>query len=534
MRMSLQFVLMIAFSCLFSSCMTVGGRIVFSGDVYSKQTETYMESMTWTDGAVFVLIAGAALCVLWLVHRGFDRLQAGCLAKKERRHRFGFACFAAICLLAAWMPYVLSVAPGIVHGDSLESIAQMLERGHPTSNHHPMFYTILVGIFLKIGTVCFGSVTAGVMLYSAFQICMMVFCIVCVLMLMYDKGVHSILIGISLAYFMFMPIFANFAVTMWKDPLFSCMLLALSVLLFVLVDRRRVGRLWFVLFGCAGLGAMIFRNNGIYVFLVLSLMAAALVRRYAKRLAVAALAAIMLYAAMTTAATRLWNVHGDFVENLGIPLQQLGYAMNNGGEFSQEDREYLYTLMPDHVWGYAYRPCLVDTIKWNPLFDYTFLNSDKGRFFEVWAHGLKDNPLMYIKAYVLETFGFWLPGVQDDYGYTEIVAIPDNGYGIEPIDLFEQIFGFSIRQQVEAYQIYIGSGTLLWLCLFGCLLAMRQRKQACAAYLPALLNWGTVMVATPVAFSLRYVYIFALGLPFYLALPLMIRNAEDKQKAGIS
>ena len=40
-------------------------------------------------------------------------------------------------------------------------------------------------------------------------------------------------------------------------------------------------------------------------------------------------------------------------------------------------------------------------------------------------------------------------------------------------------------------------------------------------YLPALGNALTVFLATPVAFSLRYVYVFAIGLPLYVLLPFL-------------
>ncbi|MBF1013231.1 MAG: hypothetical protein HXK83_09355, partial [Lachnospiraceae bacterium] len=40
-------------------------------------------------------------------------------------------------------------------------------------------------------------------------------------------------------------------------------------------------------------------------------------------------------------------------------------------------------------------------------------------------------------------------------------------------------------------------------------------------YLPALGNVLTVLIATPVAFSLRYVYVFAIGLPLYVLLPFL-------------
>lgn len=516
----LQTGLIAAAACLFSLCITVGRHIVFSGDVFAKQAENHMTPLSAADLPVFAAVAAAALCVLLAMHRHFDRISGLCLTGKERRHGLLFACFAALCLLAAWLPYTLSIAPGIVHADSMESIGQMLEHGHPTSNHHPMFYTLLVGVFMKMGTVLFGSVSAGVMLYSAFQVSVTIFCIVCILTLMYHQRVSGVLIGAALAYYMFLPVFPNMSVTMWKDPLFSCMLLALSVLLYVLIDREKIGRLWFVLFGAAGLGAMMFRNNGVYVFFGAAVLAAWLVRRHAKRLAVTALAALALYAGMSAAATRVWNIYSDYVENLGIPLQQLGYAINNGGEFSQEDTEYLFELMPQEVWNYAYRPCLVDTIKWNPQFNLEFLLETKGQFFRVWLNGLIRNPAAYVKAYLLETFGFWLPGVQNEYGYTEIL-MTENDRGIAFVDLFAQLFGRSIRPAVEAYQVYIGSGTLLWLFLLGGLLAGLGGRERCAPYLPALLNWGTVMIATPVAFSLRYVYIFALALPLYLAIPVM-------------
>jgi hypothetical protein len=84
-------------------------------------------------------------------------------------------------------------------------------------------------------------------------------------------------------------------------------------------------------------------------------------------------------------------------------------------------------------------------------------------------------------------------------------------------------------ETLKDYPIIMGSGTLLWLCLLGMTLIWMQRRNGVAVYLPALLNWATVMIATPVAFSLRYVYIFALGLPFFLAIPFMTSTAKSQE-----
>jgi len=40
------------------------------------------------------------------------------------------------------------------------------------------------------------------------------------------------------------------------------------------------------------------------------------------------------------------------------------------------------------------------------------------------------------------------------------------------------------------------------------------------------------MLAAPVAFSLRYVYIFALGLPFFLRLPVLMEDGRLKNGEG--
>lgn len=526
--MSLHGALTAAFSVLFAACVTVGRHIVYSRELEAKQALNYMTELGVADPAVFAAVAVMTAAALHLAEKAIAAMQSPLHAPRRDVRRF--ACMAALCLLAAWLPYALTVAPGNVYSDSLNSIVQVMNKGRPTNNHHPVFYTFAVGWLARISIALFGTANAGVMVYSVCQTALMILCIVCVLALMYDNGAPRAVVGLALAYYMLIPVFPNYAVTMWKDPLYSCMLLMLSVLLFVLVRRGEVGRTWFVLYAAAGLGTMALRNNGMYVYAALTILTAVLLRRYAKRILISGLAALVLFVGVSRAADYVWSIQGDFVENVGIPLQQLGYAINNDGEFSGQDREYLYKLMPEEVWNYAYRPCIVDTIKWNPQFNFYFLDDTKAEFFGVWFRGLLRNPLAYVKAYLMATYGFWMPGVQDEFGYME-VFIQVNEYGIRHLDLFERLFGFSIMPQVERFIVYIGSGTLLWLCLLGCVLAMGRRGSACAVYLPALLNWGTVMIAAPVAFSMRYVFVFMLGLPLYLAAPLMLHaNGRDEAR----
>ena len=56
-----------------------------------------------------------------------------------------------------------------------------------------------------------------------------------------------------------------------------------------------------------------------------------------------------------------------------------------------------------------------------------------------------------------------------------------------------------------------------------------KRYKNLLIYLPALFTWGTIMLATPIAFSMRYVYILVLIVPMDFVIPFLSKdNSEEK------
>lgn len=75
----------------------------------------------------------------------------------------------------------------------------------------------------------------------------------------------------------------------------------------------------------------------------------------------------------------------------------------------------------------------------------------------------------------------------------------------------------------------IGSAVFLLVMFFACaLVILRKDYKWLLLFLPAILNWLTVMAATPIATSLRYVYILVLLLPVDV---LVVLQAEQKEKS---
>ena len=51
--------------------------------------------------------------------------------------------------MAAWLPYMLALYPGVVLPDTLMSISQILGNT-PLTNHHSVIFTLTLGVFFKL------------------------------------------------------------------------------------------------------------------------------------------------------------------------------------------------------------------------------------------------------------------------------------------------------------------------------------------------------------------------------------------------
>ena len=514
------------FSAVFAAVYVLGRHIVYTGGIKGYPTENYMTSPNAAD--VLWLLAAFVLCyaAMALMSIIIDRLEspAGSGSRNKRLLIFVFAL-----LLLAWTPYLLSFYPGSVQGDSFSSIEQMIDVGHPNNNHHPVAYTLFLGIFLKIGEL-FSDYNIGICCYSAAQSVLMALVICRVVGFLRENGAHKVYIAAVIAFYALEPLFASYAIALWKDPLYSALLLLLSIQLYTVLRSGSIDRHMLIRMLLTALGAAFFRNNGIYVVIVAAAALAIALRNHRKLVTASFAGIIALYFTVTSIGYKAWGIEQEFVESVGIPIQQMGAVIYYDGNMSEADEEYAYQLMLQWWWQQNYAPCLVDQIKWNYFFDEDFLEQTKAEFIKTWiSMGIK-NPVTYVRAYLMETHGYWKPGVQDWYGYIQFIPEEINNvdrYGIRMRDEFKQIFGFSIAEPIENIKGAIGSGTLFWVITgFMLLTIIKRRRGAWIAYVPALANWLCIMIAAPAAYGLRYVFVFALGLPVYLFLPFICSKKD--------
>ena len=196
------------------------------------------------------LIAGAGWTVLaytaiYLVFECFDWFGAHRLRFTEARfgrlwraadlvlNRHPFAVPLAVIVLT-WLPTFIGCMPGLFMGDTGAQIRQWFNYPNGTSDylnlinpdvllnaHHPVVHTALLGTCVQLGMSAFGSENAGLLVYTTLQFLLTSLTVAYLVSSLKRFGTGLIPRAAVLAFFIFMPLFSNYAVLITKDVLFG-------------------------------------------------------------------------------------------------------------------------------------------------------------------------------------------------------------------------------------------------------------------------------------------------------------------------
>ena len=216
-------------------------------------------------------------------------------------------------------------------------------------------------------------------------------------------------------------------------------------------------------------------------------------------------------------------------------MQQIAYVVASDGNITDEQLEFINNICPIDVIKSKYAPCFVDTIKCDKEFDNEYLEANKGVFLKEWFKIFLKNPSAYVKAYLLNTIGFWdvnKATMEDSYINPLMWHFTDECMGVKQTNYIEVLTGKSIRGILHP-TFAISSAIYLFILLFSSLFTILKKKyKNLLILLPGFLTWLTIMIAVPLAFSLRYVYILLLTIPFTIIVPFFKNKEENKNDKG--
>jgi hypothetical protein len=444
----------------------------------------------------------------------------------EDNRRFAIAAFAILWGTALFS--LLSAYAGYCSVDSRDVFEQAAGRYQYSdhwryeglSNHHPILYTMLFRLVYMLTSSASEHVT--VFVFLAIQSCICSACLAWVLSWMNSKGkAHRAITVLALLAFAFVPVYAVHEITLWKDAMFSSVLLVFAFKLHGVCrfeeERRKAD---FVALAAIAMFVALLRNNGIYI--VICSMAFCLVACKGMRRPLAGSLAGAL-AVILSIQNPLFNMAGieksHFSESTGVAFQQIALIVKEDG-IGADGEAFLSNIVDVETMKESYVAHSFDKIKFNPGFDDSYLEAHKPEFLLLWARAVSAHPRTAMKAWVLQTEDIWRPGSVAEIS-TKLTI--DNSLPIDKIGL-----GWKPREafnKVEYALPYVfGKGAAIWIVawisLLSVLIRPDERAKAFVVFVPGVALFATMMLATPSSWDYRYIYYFTLlipTLPFFVA-----------------
>ena len=440
------------------------------------------------------------------------------------------AAVYSLVMLICWLPYYLTYFPGGIGNDDFEC-AKMCLGKIPWTNHHPVFFTAILNIFIKLVGGTDLSAAFGVMAFCQ----MFLLSIVLSLVLLWLEYRHAKrgFIYVSLGFFSLHPIVAMYSIYITKDVLFACIVVLLALLLLDIcravhdnhehLNHRSV---WIMLTVLSIL-TIISRNNGIFMICALAVSMFILLKHYRKQILIAFIIVFVINGLYKHA---IWPAMGiekqSFVESASIPLTQIAYTIYTDGYINTDDKEYLESIMPFEDVKREFSPGYVDTYKFSGSFNSDIIDKDPARLIKTWANLLRDNFGRFVEAYLFETCGYW------HYGISNTVAtegVQPNDLGIAGIDVIEIVSGYSMRGVLT--KLVLIARKLPMLCLLSQMAVeflaiilvtgqyIRRKKIIyVVAMIPFIALWISIMIATPAYCLFRYMC------PVFFLWPMLVRE----------
>lgn len=381
---------------LFVFCVVTGRELAAAGNIL------------WTAGNTFRILGislavggalGALVCALfyrWL-GRGnpmsADEREEGLCAlredsfvqkmgkwlcgKPEGRSAWNIYFGSLLLTFLMWLPAFLAYYPAICAYDMPVQMEQILSGSY--IDHHPIAHTLLIKWSMDLGESVFGSVNTGIGCYALLQMVLLAAVFALGVCCLYRRGVKRLWLILLQLFCMLYPFHMYMSVSVTKDTIFSAFFLAALFALSEISEGMEGRRCFAVLFFAAGIGMILFRNNGRYAFLVLLLflLAAAFLnqngRIWRSRIF---LLAVCTFLAGNLALSGIFKAvdaeQGDKREMLSIPIQQLSRTMlyhggigvteQDDGAMSDTDRALINDFILEEAYK-EYRADFTDPVK---------------------------------------------------------------------------------------------------------------------------------------------------------------------------
>lgn len=402
-------------------------------------------------------------------------IKASCTSKAaSKKELIIYFIFLIIC----WGIVLLGVYPGFFAYDATDEIIQVITRQF--TSHHPIFHVLYMGGIVQAGYKVFGTYNAGIFLFMLIQMALFGFGIVYCAFKMSDFGFGRTISRVMILFMGLFPVIPMCVLCSCKDSIFALVMLIWIVETYdwIIKENKRAGIIWTVL----SVLMCLIRNNAVYALAVSGIFIIIFWKKNRVKFSGLLIVSIVVYFAASALLGGIFHVSAtEHQEILTVPIQQIARVYNiNPKIYSDEEKEILYEYIPEEYLE-LYRAKLSDGVK-NGFSNEKYEN-DRSGFWKIWFSGLKKEPLSYLEAWLMTSYGYWYPDtIVDVYRGNEVYSFtydessyfvyeteyPGNRNSIIPvIDRFYRNLSLNVyKEKVPVVSMLFSVGFVIWGMVF--------------------------------------------------------------------
>ena len=479
-----------------------------------------------------------------LLYYCFAYLTFGFLRKhgsNSTAHEFSFkrVILIWVILILLYLPWYLYCFPGNLTQDSADQLDDAITVD-AIRDHHSAFLTLMMRIVIVPIRALTGSLQLGTGAVSLLQMLIVTFVFALAYEWLRQYLPGRILRGLAFLCYAAYPIHYFYAVTMWKDILFSVGFLAFLLCIDDAASDEDVffgSRRKMILLTVLLVLLPLMRHNGISIVVITAFCLLLRFPAHRKQLLLIFGGFVLLFGFWKLIALPAMNVTKITSSHVFSVLeQQMARAMNVHHEELSEEEMTEFTTYFDigDLWS-RYNPILSDSVKKH--FREELFEEDPKGFFALWLKLGRRYPVDYIEAFLANNYGYWFPGTHSGF-----IA-----YGIEDKGLIEDVHSapaFELPGKInsrvltffdeEQYlktpllPLLFSRGACFWLWVFcGCYCLYNNRRKF-ILFIPGFSLWLGILIS-PVYNEYRYVYGLFAALPLLLASSLSGSDKTNKE-----
>lgn len=529
------------YGVMLSLCLVLGYEAQLFGEIKINKWWTY---------ALLILIAvGVSFGVKKLWRLLASRFYNTKITESTKAHEKLYISATILIWILHFIVF-LGVFPGFFVYDAQDELFQTITRSF--NDRHPMIHVLSMGGVVQLFHKVTGSYNVGI---AAFILIGMTLSALTYGYLVYTLRTAGLSKRLSILYTLYLglfPVIVMYSLCSAKDGIFGMFLIISVILIKKMTDNPDsffATPIPSIKLAFSLMFMMLFRNNGVYAFVVFLVVAvvvfhkAARLRQYTVKFFGVSVFAIIAYILINS--TLLFATNAADVghkEILSVPIQQLARVYCYDKEaLTDEQTTKLCKYIPEEALN-IYNPKCSDLVKIQ--FNEEEYNKAPLEFYKLWLSVGVKNPVAYLNAFVMTSYGLWTPGARIDgytgntvftftYGESSYFGYETEEPGVRKsvIPIIDRIYRWISLdpqfQKIPVVHLLFSPGFILWVMLFliGQMIFMLKKLDAMAYLLPLLVAFTCFL--GPVSL-VRYVFYLWVFVPM-IALEINIKRCYDKK-----